>query len=207
MKNKEFIEKLKADLPKYVSEKRLLHTLAVADEAKKLAALYGMTDEYCEKMYISGLLHDITKEYPFEKQLDICRDFGECWTESDARNPKIFHSVTGALTAKKLYPEMADDEICLAIRSHTTGRSDMTLMEKLLYLADYIEPTRTFHDCVQLRNMFYSTDKFTEEHLDRILLASFDMTLTSLISDGSYIHEKTVAARNYLLNKLISERI
>ncbi len=196
----EALEKLRADLPKYISEKRMRHTLAVADEAKKLAELYGMIRNDCERMYAAGLLHDITKECPFEKQLDICRGFGEKWNESDEKSPKVFHSVTGALMSRQLYPEIVDDEICLAIRSHTTGRVDMTLMEKLLYLADYIEPTRTFSDCVQLRNMFYSTESFTEEHLNKILLASFDMTLTSLIAENAYIHEKTVAARNYLLN-------
>ncbi len=195
----ERIHEIKERISNFVSEKRMKHTLAVAEEAKKIASLYKMSRQECEKMYIAGLLHDITKECPFEKQLELCRKFGEAWSESDEKSPKVFHSVTGALMARELFPDIADDFICLAIRSHTTGREDMTLGEKILYLADYIEPTRTFSDCVELRKMFYNTNDFSIEHLDKILLASFDMTLTSLISDGSYIHEKTVCARNYLL--------
>ncbi len=199
MITEENIKKILSELPKYISEKRMRHTLAVAEEAEKLARIFKMSEPDCQRMYVAGLLHDITKECPFEKQLEICRRFGEAWSKSDENSPKVFHSVTGALLAGQLYPDIADDGICLSIRSHTTGREEMSLMEKLLYLADYIEPTRTFFDCVELRKMFYSVDEFTEEHLDKILLASFDMTLTALISDGAYIHEKTVAARNYLL--------
>ncbi len=195
----ENIEKIKSRLPEFISEKRMKHTLAVADEAKKLAEIFGMSEYDCERLYVAGLLHDITKECSFERQLEICKKFGETWSKSDEKSPKVFHSVTGALMARKLFPETADDEICLAIRSHTTGREDMTLSEKILYLADYIEPTRTFPDCVELRKMFYAANDFTVEHLDRILLASFDMTLTSLISDGAFVHEKTVSARNFLL--------
>ncbi len=195
----ENIEKIKAKIPELISERRMKHTLAVAEEAKKLARLFDMSDDDCLKLYAAGLLHDITKECPFENQLEICRKFGEKWSESDEKSPKVFHSITGALMARKLFFDVADDDICLAIRSHTTGRAGMNLMEKLLYLADYIEPTRTFPDCVELRKMFYGTADFTTEHLDKILLASFDMTITSLISDGAFIHEKTVSARNSLL--------
>ncbi len=195
----ENIENIRSRLPEFISEKRMKHTLAVADEAKQLASLFKMPQYDCERLYIAGLLHDITKECPFEQQLEICRKNGVAWSKSDEKSPKVFHSVTGAILAKKLFPEVADEFICLAIRSHTTGRESMTLGEKILYLADYIEPTRTFSDCVELRKMFYSTNDFTLEHLDKILLASFDMTLTSLISDGAFVHEKTVIARNSLL--------
>ncbi len=199
---KEIIEKIKDYLPFCISERRMSHTLAVAEEAKKLAEMYGIDGE---KMYIAGLLHDITKEKKLPEQLELCISFCEPWTDDDIKSPKIFHSVTGALVAKDKFPEAVDDEILSAISCHTTGKPDMGLADKLLYLADYIEPTRTFPDCVELRNMFYSAEKFDISHLNKIILTSFNMTLRMLIEDGEPIHPKTVAARNSILDKIERE--
>ena len=75
----------------------------------------------------------------------------------------------------------------------------MTLFEKLIYLADYIEPTRTFEDCVKLREFFYNTDKFTEEHLNNTLILSYDMTINNLLDEGKCVHSATIKARNSLI--------
>ena len=105
--------------------------------------------------------------------------------------------------AKELFPDDADETVFSAIRWHTTGKAGMTLTEKLMYLADFIEPTRTFPDCVRLRGYFYSRIGENDKNavLDSTLILSFDMTVTELISSGQPIHPDTVAARNYLILK------
>ena len=122
--------------------------------------------------------------------------------------PKTLHAVTAALTVPELYPELCDGEIISCIRWHTTGRENMTLCEKLLYLSDYIDMSRDFEDCVKLRDMFFSAnpEQMDEEarlkHLDRVLLASYDINISALIRKNSVISVDTLNARNSLLCEL-----
>ena len=120
------------------------------------------------------------------------------------QNHKVYHSLTAALIIPQEYEDFADSDLIRAVSVHTTGCADMTLFDKLLYLADYIEDTRTFPDCVALREYFYDgiergEDKYA--HLEKTMLLSFDMTLRDLIECGSVISDKTVEARNSLLYK------
>ena len=104
-----------------------------------------------------------------------------------------------------LYPDFADEEVLSAVRWHTTGRAGMTVLEKLVYLADYIDESRTLPDCVALRSLFWDADpqNMSEDeraaHLDRVLIRSYDMTLTSLIEDGAPVSDDTFSARNDLI--------
>ena len=204
MSENETLKRIRDDIPNYLSGKRLSHTLSVMEEAEKLGTLYGLSENDIARLRLAGLLHDITKEKSPDQQLELCRRFGYKYTEDDVNSPKVFHSITGAYLAREKYKEAVDDTVFNAIRYHTTGRPAMTIYEKLIYLADYIEPTRTFDDCIRLRKLFYRAHEYTKAHLDNILLISYDMTLSSLISEGQYIHPATTAARNYLI---VSEKI
>ena len=105
----------------------------------------------------------------------------------------------------ELYPEFSDDDVIAAVRWHTTGRAGMNIVEKILYLADYIDMSRVFEDCVKLRDYFFSKDvkgmseEERLEHLDKTLLMSFDMTIKGLLADGTVINKDTVNARNSLI--------
>lgn len=202
MSDIEFLNKIRSELPDFISGKRLSHTYCVMEEVSKLGKLYRLSDIDIKKLEIAGLLHDITKEKSLDQQLQLCRHFGYDYTNDDVSSPKVLHSLTGAYLAREKYGDSVDDIIFNAIKYHTTGCPNMSIYEKLLYLADYIEPSRTFGDCVRLRELFYLAEEFTEEHLDRILLISYDMTLSVLITEEQYIHPETVAARNYLINSL-----
>lgn len=191
---------LRGEIQKHISGKRLLHTYAVENEIKRLGELYGFNEGEITKLRVSALLHDITKEIKTDGQLSLCKEHGITVTDDELKSPKLFHSMTGAYVSRKLFPELVDEAVFNAILYHTSGREAMTLFEKLLYLADYIEETRTFSDCVRLRELFYAAESFTEKHLNRILLISFDMTIKNLIEDGYFIHPKTVKARNFLVN-------
>ena len=90
----------------------------------------------------AGILHDITKKLDTPEQLELCRRYGCTLTQEDLDSPKTIHAITGALVARDQFG--VGDAVYSAIRWHTTGRADMRLLEKIVYMADYMEPTRTF---------------------------------------------------------------
>ena len=133
MKSK-IIDRLKKTLP----EKRYIHSLGVAEEAKRLAALYGAD---AEKAYTAGLLHDCAKYLSGERLLEKCARFGIEVSEAEKRQPDLLHAKVGAYYAEYRHG-VTDPEICHAIRCHTTGCPDMNLLDMIVYVADYIEPNR-----------------------------------------------------------------
>ena len=196
-------DELRREIAGYVSGKRLAHTYAVERESEALAHIFSLDADMTEKLCCAALLHDLTKQKTAEEQLELCRRFGIAYTPCDLAAPKVFHAMTGAALARELFPEVADETVCACIRYHTVGRPDMTLPEKLLFLAAYIEDTRTFADCVELRRLFYDglPQSLPERliHLDRIMVTAYDMTVRCLLEENAVISPDTVAARNALL--------
>lgn len=197
------IEALRGKVAVLMSEKRYLHTLAVEDMAGRLSDLY--CPEKKSKLRAAALLHDITKELSSDDHITICREYGEELSAEDLRAPKTFHARTAAVLIPMEFPGFSDIEIINAVRYHTTGCAYMTLFEKIIYLADYIDETRIFEDCVKLRDMFWSAQpqKMSLDermkHLDAVLLEALNMSISSLINDGKIISCDTVSARNSLL--------
>lgn len=198
------LDALRKELSHRVTGKRFLHTLGVEKEIARLGERYLPND--ISRLRAAGLLHDITKEYSTEEQLALCARYGIRVTEADRLSPKIFHARTAPYVISDEFPAFADPVILDAIAKHTTGAREMSLFAKLLYLADYIEETRTFSDCVTLREAFWAPmDKLEPaariEHLNRILLRSYDMTIAALIEEGSIVAPATVDARNALIEE------
>lgn len=193
--------KIKDDILSYITGKRYIHTLSVERECENLSQIFELDAINAQRLSAAALLHDITKEKNTEEQILLCKYYGIPITDEDMSAPKIFHAKTGAYFARDKFPDLTDDLIFGCIWWHTTGRGKMNLLEKLLYLADYIEETRTFTDCVELRRYFYTridrSDKI--KLLNKTLILSFDMTIKSLIDDGSIINSDTIKSRNYLL--------
>lgn len=185
---------------------RLTHTLGVESMAARLGELYA--PEKTDVLRAAALLHDITKEKTLEKQLQICEKLGIIVPCTSKASPKTLHAITAAAVLPNEYPAFALQEVMDAVRWHTTGKEDMSITEKLIYLADYIEDGRTFDDCVRLREHFFGAcpEKMSAEerliHLDRTLVLSFDMTIKQLIAEGTVIDPCTMAARNYLIISL-----
>ena len=197
-------ENIKAILKYYVSEKRFSHTLGVEKEAYNLGLIF--MPEKAEKLRLTGLLHDITKDFKTENQLELCKEYGIC-VDLDNLVPKLLHSKTGCELARRTFgDEVVDDEVYNGILYHTTGRENMTLFESLIYLADYIEETRTFEDCIKLRNYFYDNIKLANNHQEKIevlrktMILSFDLTIKNLIDEGKRIDKDTINARNYFVS-------
>lgn len=200
---------LREKISSAMSEKRFAHTAAVEIMAERIGKIYA--PDKVDVLRAAGLLHDITKEYSTEKQLQICREFGIITTKQDILTPKTLHARTAALLIPMLYPEFADDEVISAVRWHTTGNADMSLLEKIVYLADYIDDSRKFEDCVKLRHIFWDAcpEKMNETernvHLTKTLVVSFNMTVSGLVADNAPIADDTFMARNALLLSLCGE--
>jgi len=190
-----------------MSGKRLDHTIAVAKECDALAKLFALSANDAADLHVAALLHDCTKERSIQEQFELCKQYNISYSKDDAAAAKTLHAVTGAAYASDKFG--ANEKICFYISSHTIGRPNMSLCEKLLYLADYIEATRTFDDCVELREFFYSNvakkDRGLEYILDKTLILSFDMTIKNLIKNGASIHPTTVSTRNSLIYTLASK--
>lgn len=197
------IDLLREKISSLMSGYRLAHTLGVEEEAVRLGALYA--PEKTDVLRAAALLHDITKEFSHEKQLQLCEKFGIIIPCCAKNAPKTLHAITAAAVIPTEYPHFAEKEVVEAVRWHTTGKENMSITEKLIYLADYIEAGRRFDDCIRLREYFYGAEpqkmnlKERELHLDRTLALSFDMTIRQLLDEGIPIDENTFSARNYLL--------
>ena len=203
MITEEMLSALRSDIENKMSPKRFFHTAEVEKMAERLGVLY--LSEGVESLRAAALLHDITKEYHADMQIRICVEKGLRVEREDICAPKTFHARTAAALIPVLYPEFAEDKIISAVRWHTTGRADMSIYEKLIYLADYIDMSRNFEDCVRLREFFFSAEPEKMDmperiaHLNDTLILSFDMTVRGLMEEGGVISSDTLAARNYLI--------
>ena len=186
-----------------MSPKRFRHTAAVEDMVARLCALY--CPEHTHEMRAAALLHDLTKELNAEEQISLCHRYGLAVTAQDLLSPKTFHARTAEAKIRQDLPQLATPLILNAVRWHTTGREDMTLTEQLLYLADYIDESRTFPNCVLLRHFFWDANPAELSAEDRLellkktLILSFDMTVRDLLTEGAPIAADTILARNRLL--------
>lgn len=200
MKNdmKTLIETVRKDLR--LSEKRMRHTEGVVDAAKLLADRHFPGEITPEEAELAALLHDYTKEYSVEQHLAVFERYDVQITPEELKPHKLLHSRTAAVIAEHVYH--APEEICSAVRWHTTGRPDMRPLELVIYFADYIEAGRTHPACVRLREYYekeYRTRKDKTRALQLALVRSFDATLRSLIAEQKTVDEYTIRARNHYL--------
>lgn len=192
---------LEKQIAEQLDEYRMAHTLSVKDECKRLADLFSLSHEDSALLLQAALLHDCTKPLRYNEQLLLADEMGIVLTDDDRSSPAILHSITGAKVAKVRFK--ASDKVVNAIACHTTGKEDMSVPDKLLFLADYIEPTRTFDDCIRVRKHFYEECASLPlmERLDSTLLLAFDLTIVQLLDENRPIHPQTVKSRNFLLKK------
>lgn len=140
-------EQCEREVRQRLSERRFYHSQCVAEEAARLAVRYG-TDP--EKARLAGILHDILKDTPAEEQLKILRGFGIMMSDTEMANRKLWHAISGAAFLE-FGLEIRDRELLSAVRCHTSGRKDMTLLDKVLFVADYISADRDYPGVEELR--------------------------------------------------------
>ncbi len=171
-----------------VKEKRRAHVLGCAECARTLARAFGADETAAVR---AALLHDCTKRLGDDEQLKLCEEYGIILTQADLDSPQVIHAITGAEVARREF--RLSEEECGAIRFHTTGRADMTPLEKTVYLADVIEPTRSYDNIKHLR-------KLAAKDAEKALLEAAANTVALLVKDRRPVHPLTVDMYDFLLN-------
>ena len=166
--------------------KRIPHVSGVEEEAASLARRWGGDENLARR---AGILHDCTKYLNLEEQLALCRRYGLELDELERQAVKLLHSKTGACIARNIFGE--PDEVYWAIYWHTTAKADMTLLEKIIYVADYMEPNRDFDGVERLRELAY-------RDLDQALLLGVETTIQEMKERGMPIHFNTLQAQAWL---------
>ena len=169
-----------------LKESRRNHVLGCRDTAVKLAERWGANVTDAAR---AGMLHDVTKALDGPLQLTLCDEYGTILDDFGKRYPKTLHALTGALVAERIFGE--NEAVVAAIRSHTTGKGDMNVLETIIYVADYMEPNRDFPGVEQLRYL-----AFTD--LDAALLLGLEMTLEHLKRQGAEVSPESADALRYL---------
>ena len=173
----------------YLKPKRMSHVLGTEQEAAFLAEKYG-ADVTAAR--IAALLHDCTKKLDLPQQLSLCRHYAIPLDEMERNYLKLLHSKTGAAVARDRFG--VSDEIYNAIFYHTTGKADMTLLEKIIYLADYIEPSRSFPGVEELRSLAFSD-------IRGALKLGLEMTVAHLKEQGCEMSPASKRALDFLNQK------
>lgn len=181
-------EKMRQEILSRLTGYRVEHTLGCEKAAIALAKRWGADPEKCA---LAMLLHDITKAFSCHQQLNLCKEYDIIPSDIEKKEWKMLHGKTAAAIGLREYGISQD--IADAVACHTTGKAGMTLLDKIVYLADYIEETRDFEGVEQARKLAY-------EDIDAALVYCFDSTITELIGRGKLINMDTVAARNELLD-------
>ena len=168
----------------------MYHSECVSECAAVLAEKYGAD---VEKARLAGLMHDVMKNASAGEQLDMLEKSGEVLSKIDITNAKVWHQLSGAYFLKE-NGIITDPEILGAVRWHTTGRADMTLLEKIVYTADFISADRDYPDVGVVR-------KLADESLEKAILYTSRYTINKLILNGMPIHPATVECYNSLVMK------
>ena len=199
------LSSLRQEISRFMGEKRYRHTLGVEKMAERIAAHFeGEIDPL--SLGASALLHDITKEMDESEQRETVKRLGISLTESQEKSPAILHSFTAEYRIRKEFPYFAKNkEVLFAIRAHTTGAKNMSLLDKILYVADYIEEGREYPKCIETREWFFSeleSGARPKLALDKCVLKILDSTVHFLRARGFALCEDTLDARNALLSTI-----
>ncbi len=187
-------EQYKEILKKRLSEKRYIHSLNVADSAKELALIYGCDPE---KAYTVGLVHDCCKDEPAGLQLSYILGNKVELTEYELDAPKLYHAISGRVFAEKEFG-ITDEDMLNAIRYHTTGRKGMSLLEKVVFIADFISAEREYDGVDVMREK-------AKRSLDEAIVEGLGFTIKDLINRNLIIHPDTVLAFNDAMFNLQKE--
>ncbi|MEZ3421622.1 MAG: bis(5'-nucleosyl)-tetraphosphatase (symmetrical) YqeK [Eubacterium sp.] len=185
--NDKFIAIIKGRL----SENRFVHSLNVADAAVLLAEKYGAD---AKKAYTAGILHDIMKEEKPEIQYRYISENGEKLTRLEMLNKQVLHQISGAAYCRAVLG-IKDKELLGAVRYHTTGKRDMTLLQKVIYTADFISADRCYPDVSVMREK-------AMQSLEEAMFYSLQYTINDLAGKALLIHPDTLECYNSILEKL-----
>ena len=180
------MDKLEQVVVSLLNPNRVRHVLGCRDTAVALAERWGADVTDAAR---AGILHDITKAIDGPLQLTLCDAYGKLLDDFSKRYPRTLHALTGSMVAQRIFGE--NPAVVSAIESHTTGKANMTLLEKIIYVADYMEPNRDFPGVEKLREL-----AFTD--LDGALKLGLEMTLEHLKAQGAEVSPASRSALDWL---------
>ena len=176
------LDRLEEVVVSLLNPNRVNHVLGCRDTAARLAKIWG--EDEVDAMR-AGLLHDITKALDGPLQLTLCAAYGTILDKFGKDYPKTLHALTGSLVAERIFGE--NSAVVSAIRSHTTGKAGMNMLEKIIYVADYMEPNRNFPGVEKLRHL-------AETDLDAAMKLGLEMTMEHLARQGSSVSPESLEA-------------
>ena len=180
------MEQLEEVVIRLLNPNRVNHVLGCRDTAARLARIWGVDETDAAR---AGMLHDVTKAIDGPLQLTLCREYGKVLSEFSLKYPKTLHALTGSMVAERIFGE--NEKVVAAIECHTTGKGNMTMLEKIIYVADYMEPNRDFPGVDQLRH-------YAETDMDAALKLGLEMTLEHLKRQGAEVSPESRQALEYL---------
>lgn len=180
------MEELRAIALKLLHPNRVKHVIGVMETAEKMAQHWGCDPVDAAR---AGLLHDVTKALDGPLQLTLCEAYGKILSDFDRKYPRTLHALTGSLVAERIFGE--NEAVVQAIACHTTGKADMSVLEKIIYVADYMEPNRDFPGVEKLRQLAYSD-------LTGALKLGLEMTLEHLHRQGNEVSKASMDALSFL---------
>ena len=181
------IEELKEELKKYLKSDRYEHSLCVMEMSEKLAQKYRVNKT---KVMKSALMHDLAKEMPFDELKKYTKENHIYVSRMELMLGVTLHGKVAADICRKKYK--FEKEMCMAISNHTTGRPNMTMFEKIVFIADKIDETRQYEGIEELRNLAF-------ENIDKAIIKNIDSTTILNLQKGRPILEESIKTRNYLL--------
>ena len=185
MRDKKVIGKYKEYLRDNLSKKRYTHCVNVANAAVKLAKKYGADTD---KAYTAGLLHDVAKELPADEQLELVQKSDMDVDIIEKISTPLFHAVAGSVLVKELF-NIYDEDIITAIRYHTVGCGNMSVLSQVIYLADLISDDRDYKDVKKMR-------KYAEQSLDKAMFEALRFSIKDSVEKGNTIPLSTLSAYN-----------
>lgn len=165
---------------------RVAHVIGCSQTARRLALRHGTDPDAAQR---AGILHDVTKALDGRDQLRLCEKYGIILDDFDRQHPKLLHAVTGAAVAQRVFGE--SDAVVQAIRWHTSGKADMTTLEKIIYVADYMEPNRDFPGVEKLRQL-------ADTDLDAALRLGLEMAVSHVREQGEIVGRHSLEALEFL---------
>ena len=194
--SQDIFEKIKSEVKKRISKKRFIHTMGVVEAAERLAEIYG---EDMEKARLAAVLHDIAKEYSADKKRKLCKKWQIPVDNIINESIDLAHGAIAAEIALREF-DISDKDILQAIYYHTTGHKNLTMLDKIIMLSDYIDPTREEYGPLEYMRNIAHTD------INKALIYGLSNTIEDEKSKGNTIHKNSINSIKILEGEINGKR-
>ena len=182
------LENIEKYVKQHLSEKRFYHSCCVMQKCEELAKIYNIDIDTAKKI---GITHDIAKEMTDEEKLNYVINNKIPFNSIEKHNLSLLHAKIGADIAKKIFN--FSNDMCEAIKYHCTGKANMSMLEKILYIADWTSEDRTFENAIKIKEVLEASG------IDSAILVALNMVIQEQLEKNKEIHIDTINARNFLL--------